>query len=295
MLTFVPISRFSYIKAFSSKETKLKADQDSLKIVFVGGSSLVYGVHSDLVQQSFPKFKVHNMGLHAGIGLKTMLDQVLPYIGQGDVIVVTPEYEQFISMFYGNSSGNYLEAVIDQPRYLKELDFRSLPPLIEAIPSSVHNRIKHVVKLILGKDVDHSIYSGEAFNSYGDMIRHKHFTSTKLAKDEYKGVSYDGVQFKQAEAALNYLQEFEDTVSGLGVTVLFAYPPMMKSVYDDSKPELAKFHHQLLNKGFTVLYPPQYSVFDNSIFLDTSYHLLYSSGITRTEALIDKMGKYIDG
>ena len=39
--------------------------------------------------------QVANMGLHAGLGMNYMLYEIKPYLRQGDVLVVVPEYNQF--------------------------------------------------------------------------------------------------------------------------------------------------------------------------------------------------------
>jgi len=45
-----------------------------------------------------------NKGVNAGIGLIYMMDEILPYIKEGDIIVISPEYDQFYGNFaYGNS------------------------------------------------------------------------------------------------------------------------------------------------------------------------------------------------
>lgn len=273
---------------------RLQASQSHKKIIFIGGSNLAYGIHSDLVHSAFPDYEVFNMGVHAGMGLKTMLDQIEPYVSSKDVVIIIPEYEQFIKMFYGNSSGIYLEALIDQPRYLKTLATKSMPAIIEALPAAVHTRLKHMVKVVLGRDVDPTIYSGEAFNEHGDMIRHKNFTETKVDFAIYENLSYKDTEFKDKQDAVKRILTFQELIESRNASLYIAYPAFMNSIYNRSKPELEQLDREISLAGIRTLYRPGDSILADTLFLDTSYHLLYKSAETRTKDLIGFMRGVID-
>ena len=74
-----------------------------------------------------------NYGLHAGIGLKYMIDDISTYARKGDIIVFAPEYEHFYTIAYG-------ESVTSRPLWQLHigkkinLDIRQWTILIAGIP-----------------------------------------------------------------------------------------------------------------------------------------------------------------
>ena len=63
----------TYLAEFNDKYSRLN-NVDGQKIVFVGGSSLPFGLRSDLLEEQFPDYKVVNFGLYATLGTKFMMD-----------------------------------------------------------------------------------------------------------------------------------------------------------------------------------------------------------------------------
>jgi hypothetical protein len=287
------ISPFSYSKAFHDKEIKLKEHAANKKIVFIGGSNLAYGIHSDLIQKKFPDYLVFNMGLHAGIGLKTMIDQVWPYIGPQDIIIVAPEYEQFIDMFYGNSSGMYLEVLADQPRFIKKISINSIPIILEAFPTALQKRFQQFVRSILNKDVPPKIYSRRAFNAFGDVVSHKSVTTSRVDMKEYENSSYKDVKFTNKRDAIRYLNKFQNYIMCRGASMYIAYPAFMASIWPRTQVQIDSLNREIVLSGLKPLYEPKDAVMPDSLFLDTSYHLLYTGSEIRTGALVNYMSRRI--
>jgi len=288
------ISPFSYSKAFHDKEMKLKEHAANKKIVFIGGSNLAYGIHSDIIQKNFPDYQVFNMGLHAGIGLKTMIDQIWPYIGPQDIVIVAPEYEQFIDMFYGNSSGMYLEVLADQPRFLKKVSVRSIPLILEAMPTSLQIRFQQFVRSIFNKDVPPRIYSRRAFNEFGDVVSHKSVTKSRVDMKEYESSSYKGIRFTNTRNAITYLKRFQSYIMSRGASMYIAYPAFMDSIWPRTKNEIDSLNREVVASGLKPLYLPKDALMPDSLFLDTSYHLLYRGSKIRTDMLVNYMIRNID-
>ena len=90
-----------YLQAYN-KKCQLLEDTPSPRIIFVGGSNLAFGLDSQRIKDSL-NINVINYGLHAGIGLKYMIDDISTYARKGDIIVFAPEYEHFYTIAYGES------------------------------------------------------------------------------------------------------------------------------------------------------------------------------------------------
>ena len=66
-----------YLQAYN-KKCQLLEDAPAPRIIFVGGSNLAFGLDSQRIKDSL-NINVINYGLHAGIGLKYMIDDISTY------------------------------------------------------------------------------------------------------------------------------------------------------------------------------------------------------------------------
>ena len=82
-----------YMAAISDKHHRLST-VESPRIILVGGSNLAFSVDSEKIEKHFER-PVVNMGLHAGLGLKFMLNEIQPALNGGDIVIIFPEYEHF--------------------------------------------------------------------------------------------------------------------------------------------------------------------------------------------------------
>ena len=84
----------------------LLEETEGKKIIFVGGSSLPFGLRSDLIEQEINGYSVVNFGLYATLGTKVMMDLSKINIGRGDIVVLAPELnEQTYSLYFNPVSG----------------------------------------------------------------------------------------------------------------------------------------------------------------------------------------------
>ena len=60
------------------------------KVVIIGGSSLAFGLRSDLLEQELG-MPVVNFGLYANLGTKYMLAVAKDFIGKDDIVIIAPE------------------------------------------------------------------------------------------------------------------------------------------------------------------------------------------------------------
>ena len=81
----------TFVGALNEKCDRLK-EIEGEKIVVVGGSSVAFGVDSALLSR-YTGMPVVNFGLYAALGTKLMLDLSLPHIGEGDIVVISPELD----------------------------------------------------------------------------------------------------------------------------------------------------------------------------------------------------------
>ena len=72
---------------------------DEPKIIVVGGSSVAFGLESEIIEE-YTGMPVVNFGLYAALGTKVMLDLSKDGINEGDIVVLAPELDpQTMSMY----------------------------------------------------------------------------------------------------------------------------------------------------------------------------------------------------
>lgn len=78
-----------YVGGIRGKVKKLKETENE-KIVIVGGSNASFGIDTDIMEQEF-RIPVVNMALHGGLSAKYMMEQVKPYLKEGDILIMSRE------------------------------------------------------------------------------------------------------------------------------------------------------------------------------------------------------------
>lgn len=287
LLLIMPQDNNDYGKAFFDKENHLEEYSTKKKMIFIGGSGMAFGLDCSIIQMSFPEFHVINMGLHAAVGLNFMLEQVKPYIGTGDVVVVSPEYEQFDNMLYGNSSGLILNIILSDPKYILRLKQPHLSIILQSVPLELQRRNNKLFRQFLAKkDRDepakHKIYHRHAFNEYGDVVSHKAVNTSLLAKDQYSTSKYTLSEFRYLNRGVQDISEFNAYCRSRHAKVLFLFPQLIDSVYFNSIQELDKFKVLLENNGIDRLNTPSQSVMPLTDFMDTPHHLLFRAAQKRS-------------
>src|SRR5204862_8067163 len=84
----------NFLAASIDKQSLIRT-QTPPRLIFIGGSSMAFGVNSATIAEACGRRPV-NMGLHAALGLKFMLREVESHVQPNDWIIVAPEYQQFI-------------------------------------------------------------------------------------------------------------------------------------------------------------------------------------------------------
>ena len=93
----------SFYGGMKIKTDRLNSVQDK-KIVIIGGSSVAFGVRSDLMEQELG-IEVVNFGLYANLGTKYMLDVAKDSINEGDIVIVAPEQNsQSLSTYFNGEA-----------------------------------------------------------------------------------------------------------------------------------------------------------------------------------------------
>lgn len=236
-------------------------------VILVGGSSVVFGFNSPLISDSLHK-PIINDGLHAGVGMKLLVDNCKRFLKPGDTLVVIPEY----SHFFGDQAWGHV--ILADLFYLAPTDFSTmLVPqqwfaLAENTPGHIRSKMSFFISKITHSAVDKE-YSVSSFNQYGDKTEHygkpnKGFNHNYSPKDEIDDVNttYIKILFQQ-------IKEIQQE----GVKVLLYPPSMAESYYESEKINVRYVNETLQKNGFSFLCSPEDCVYSDSLFYDSYYHL----------------------
>jgi hypothetical protein len=276
----------SYNAAIIDKHSKLE-NTPGPRIILVGGSNVAFGIDSEAIQNRF-NMPVINMGLHAGQGLKFMLDDLKDNVKDNDIILVIPEYEQFYGC-YGLYKGSpvLLDTLTVYPKGIRYLDDLSqIINVLDRTPKFLKDRWN---RLTTQSPPSHGpIYSRDAFNQYGDVISHldqapQDITHLELLPKGYAMIEIDG-------KVIDLLNQFAINANKKNAKVYFVHPCIPEKQYLENINAISTFQEYLLQTSdFQILSTPTNYVYPQEYFFDTIYHLNSRGRLERTKRLIEDM------
>lgn len=265
-----------------NKNLEKKDEKDRKRIIFVGGSNLAFGLDSKKIETKFNR-KVLNMGLHAGLGLKFMINDIKDKLIDGDIVILVPEYQHF---FGEDFEGGQIVSDILYFAYnegFNKLDFKQIIVQIKFIPksikSSLYNAIKDKYKTreLINKSV---VYQRNNFNEYGDMIGHLEKKNVEIEDESL-------IEKILNKNAIEFINNFSINMAKKNVDVFFLYPVYIDYSYEKSKTQIEELKNELINKLKVkkISNPERYKL-SKEYFYDTSYHLNKKGRDLRTKMVI---------
>ena len=256
------------------------------RIILVGGSSLAFGIYSPYISDSF-NIEVINTAIHGGYGLKFMVDDIIPYIHENDIVILAPEYASYFNNgFYGNE---ILVQLIDAyPKaiqtfslkqfYLHIGDFCKISILKLRTFSSSFFKEK--------KNREVGTYERKSFNKCGDIVLHWNKPKENITHKKIKG--------QYNKESIDYIAAFQKNISAKKATLFISYPSLNRSSYNLNKDVINELEQSLKKINIKTLGSPLSYSFNDSLYFDTRYHLSKEGQFLRTEILINDLKKHIN-
>src|SRR4030042_1466434 len=97
-----PIDPDRYIMALVDKHRLLKTTPQP-RIIFEGDSNLAFGLDSGMIKKE-TGYNIINMGLHGGLGLIYSMDELKPYLKQGDIEIFIPDSAHYSGSGIGDNT-----------------------------------------------------------------------------------------------------------------------------------------------------------------------------------------------
>lgn len=264
---------------------KIKTDRlnsvEGKKIVIIGGSSVAFGVRSDLMEQELG-INVVNFGLYANLGTKYMLDVAKDSINEGDIVIIAPEQNsQSLSTYYNG------EAVW----YSADGNFG----LLNKVPWSDKDELfNSFLKFVSGKfgywqsgkkPCPDGVYNVNSFNEYGDIEYERKYNIMTDGYDAGTPISFNTDII--SKDFISYLNEYNKDLTKKGASVYFAFSPMNSRAVSDNSETILNYTKMLEeNLQCELLGNPETRIMDYEWFYDSNFHLNDSGSIVYTKLLV---------
>lgn len=280
LLVLVPHDKNNYLMAYNKKCCLLDS-VPSPRIIFVGGSNLCFGLDSKRIEDSL-RVRVINYGLHAGIGLKFMVDDVAEYVTEGDRVVFAPEYDHFYQIMYGEAETLAPLMAYSGWKKCRLLNTSQMLQVMKGLPYVIRMDIHGLLP-----EKDTTVYSLEGINDYGDESRHWTLPDKPVPPDKpAKGNNLD------KEFGYYFIGKVEE-MERRGVRVVIIPPVIRTSSYEAMKPQILALCDFLAEEEHPFLVPPEHHVLPDSCAYDTPYHM-NKSGVDRfTSLVISELGRLV--
>ncbi len=259
---YIPVNTDNYNYEHVIKMHRLDT-LTSPRLIFIGGSNIAFGIDSRRISDSL-HINVQNAAVHAGIGLRYMLDQVNRRLRPGDIVAVMPEYSQFDRMFNGDDEGTLSDVVIyGEGDGWEDLNYQQRLNVVLGFPAHLKGRRR--IDLDRAMKKNGYIYATRNFNEYGDEAAHRVQKPKPIDKKVIK-----------AEANPENIREIAYKIRDMeskGARVILLWPTTIQSNYEANMPLLSDVTNTLGQYDIRFASQPDYLVQPDSLAYDTPYHM----------------------
>ncbi len=265
-------------------------DTDGEKIIIVGGSSVAFGIRSDIIEE-YTDMSVVNFGLYAALGTKLMLDLSRAGISEGDIVIVTPELHEDTLSLYFNTQMTF-RAIGTRADMLLSLPTSNKISLISGLWDYTAEKLDYYKNGLsnpkLGYLDPDGVYNSDNFNELCDLVYER---AENIMPSYYDtGNMINPASDIVSDDFIDYLNDYVDFCRDRGATVYFNFCPMNEmgfvGGYDSSV--LSDFADYLSGRlDCDILGMPSRSVLGAGYFYDTNFHLNDAGAVKYTAALTE--------
>lgn len=282
LLVFVPKDEDSYLMAYN-KKCHLLDSIPSPRIIFVGGSNLCFGLDSRRIQDSL-QMNVINYGLHAGIGLKFMIDDIEAYMGEGDVVVIAPEYQQFYDCMYGEAMTISPLMACSKWEKISMLNGRQMMQVLQGVPYVVRENVRNILPKTKSPDY---VYRLSGINEYGDETNHWSLPNRQIPPTKPIKKRFD------EDFARYFIAKVESLEQKGSVLII---PPVIRSnSYQVFRKQAEQVNLFLQENNHPFYVPTIHHVLPDSCAYDTMYHMNKDGVDVFTSYVIEELKKFLQG
>lgn len=281
-VVFLAPSRFdeTFLGEFENKVDRLY-ETEGEKIVFIGGSSLAFGLDAKLLSETLGR-PVINFGLYATLGTKVMMDYARGAIGEGDIIVIAPEMNAQTWSLYFNAEAMWqaLDGNFDDFRHLSKDDYSAM---LGGFWKFAASKAKYFTQ-----DINISalgIYQASSFDDYGFISNNRIKDYNTMPGGYLSGSPIDFSTDIISEEFIDYVNEFTAYAESKGAKVYLGSCPMNEGALSPNLTlEDIESYVAYLNEVFDcdVLGDPNNAIYTPGYFFDSNFHLNSAGAVLHT-------------
>lgn len=257
------------------------------KIVIIGSSSVAFGVDSALIERELAlaseEYNVVNFGLYGALGTKIMLDLSENEIGEGDVVIFTPEPDLLAMSTYFSAKDMWY-AVDEDFSLLKGIKDENRAQMVGGF---VNYAVKKYECLSSQPASASGVYAHDSFDERCDL---------KNYERPYNMMSggYDANELIElspsiiSEEFIEYVNDYCRKMEGKGAKVYFSFAPVNAKSLLSSDEDIERYCDFILNNFHCpIISNPFHYVMDAEWFYDSNFHLNDAGMTVRTIQLIN--------
>lgn len=279
----------TYLAEFNDKYDLLCSTNEK-KIIFVGGSSLPFGLKSDWIEEEISGYKVVNFGLYATLGTKFMMDMSKANINPGDIVILSPEVNPQTYSLYFNPEA-VLQACDGFAFKYKYLSFQDNLSLFYNYYSFSKEKIKYYANQNAPDPI--GIYRHDSFNSYGDIAVEREYNIMNNGYDST--MSIEPKEDLLDSDFIRYVNRYCDYVRSRNAKIYFNFSPCNELAVGTTLEKRNAFQEKLnLSIRCDTLSDLEDCIMDYRYFYDTNFHLNSSGAAYYTNLIIRNLKKKLN-
>ncbi len=270
-------------------------DAPSPKVVLLGGSNVLMGVDSGLLEKRLGR-PVANVALQASIPLSFQLNEIEPYLKPGDLVVISAEYGAYVFP-EGNPQilARQLEVYPAGFLLLDPANLQQLPTILKTIFQAKYDRLRSRGSLQPANlqqlldpagSVPQSLLN--MFDAQGDFIAHLDLPGKPVATKALFGIKQVNPLFFDMVNAVG------ERIRQKGATAVLTFPSCRQSNCAATGADLQALYELVKsNVSIPIVGTPESYCYPDQYFFDTEYHLLRQGRALRSEQMAVDLQGYI--
>lgn len=282
----VPTERTRYLDEWWKKKETYAKSIDGKKILIVSGSNTLFSVRASDIEKKI-NIPTVNFGVHAGLGLKYILNRVSGVLNEEDIIVLPLEYEMYQGIEnYGGEFGMYVTARDEE--YFNKMP---VPEKVLFIYSTKPKDILYGLKEKFRPSKQHfGNYDSKYLNNNGDMLNNR--SEKRKSDNELLAVTKDKIfsaDLCPSDDFKEYMSEFLSLCRSKDIKVIAMYPAWCrknKALIKSDMENITAIEKYWKSENVTVLNDLESNLYDVHYFYDGNYHMNNLGAEYRTSQII---------
>jgi hypothetical protein len=255
------------------------------KLLIVGGSNALFGFSAERIERKYG-ITAANLGSHAGLGLRYILDFARPFVKPEMIVVMPIEYS-----FYERPRGSMVEFLqlvgYDFP-YFRSLSFLQQ---IDVLTGTEWVAWPVVIKAkLVGGEPYSNGYQSRTINAYGDETANRMEMRNPRVVARLAAIKKGG-RYTVSPEAIAVIGEFAEFARQRGARAVVTFPNILRNTvdFDANKSFFADLAREFAALDIPLIGSPEASAFDIGYVFDTPFHQTREGQAAASDRLVSDL------